>query len=65
MKSLHDRLARIEAAEEPVEFWLNLGDGHVASGRTGERLSLDALRERFGARVFPFTFEVENAGSRQ
>ena len=61
MKSLPERLARIEAAGVQPEFSLDLGDGHVTCGRTGERLSRDAFRRRVGSDVFTFTFELDSA----
>ena len=61
MRLLRERLARLEAVSSPVEFWLNLGDGHVTCWRTGERLSLEAFRLRFGSDVFTFTFELDSA----
>ncbi len=61
MKSLRERLARIEAADARPDFWLDLGDGYVTCGRTGERLSRDAFRLRFGSEVLNFTFEVDSA----
>ena len=61
MKSLRERLARIEAACARPEFWLDLGDEHLTCGRTGERLSREAFRLRFGSDVFTFTFELDSA----
>ena len=61
MKSLRERLARIEGASAQPEFWLDLGDGHLTRGRTGERLSRDAFRLWFGSRIFTFTFELDSA----
>ena len=61
MRALHARLARLEAVSSPVEIWLNLGDGHVTCGQTGERISPNAFRERFGPQVLAFTFELDSA----
>ena len=61
MRALRARLARLEAVSSPVEFWLNLVDGHVTRGRTGERLSLEAYRQRPGGLSFAFTFELDSA----
>ncbi len=65
MRPLRERLARLEAANREVEFWLDLGDSFVTCGRTGEQLSRETFRLRFGSQVFTFTFEVESAGARR